>query len=377
MQGFSEYYIAFVALLVLCVVIPAGGFFAANRRGRNLFQTRKFEWKPELFVVLTLIGVLTGIRGVEFGMDYPSYHYFYEYILQYGGWPDRLIGNEIGWQYMNLMAGKVGLPSSWFFGCVTSTTMLLFMRGSHRAQYLLPSMLFFLIATGFFYSHTWSALRQALSVSIFFVAAIYIIERRLIRFVAALAVASLFHLSSLAMLPLFFISRVPYDKWIALVLYGVSLAVLGALNFAAVRDIIASSIDAIPGLQAYNHILTMDQFQEAREVSGTNLGFAWKSIFTVWIIWQSDKIIKEIPYFKIYIIMYVAFAILSNVFFSVELIGRLLAYFYICFPIVAAATIRVSSGQLERTISVIFLIGFLVLFLVTTQKFVDASLSRG
>ena len=371
----ATYFVTYVFLLFSSVILLPGGIIFGRKATPALYRTNGFRWNVPTLIVVGLIGVVAGSRGVEIGTDYRGYYEFYDYILNYGEfWHVSLIGNEIGWQQLNLWAGQLGVPAGVFFGAVTAATWLFFIKGSYRYQYLLPLMMFFAISTGYMY-WTWSGLRQSIAIMIFFFSIRYIIERRPVHFLAVNAIGALFHLSVLVALPAYFVRLVPYRKLPALAIYCSSLAFVGLLNLEAISEAGRSLLSQIPLLEPYLRMLGQEKFQQAREVTGTNLGFVLKSAFTIWIIMQSDKIINSSRDFEPYIVFYVLYATLSNIFFAVELVGRATTYFLVCFPIVAAATIRVSTSSIGRRVGSAFLAAFFALFLVTTYRLLAGALS--
>ncbi|MCP4182021.1 MAG: EpsG family protein [Hyphomicrobiales bacterium] len=370
----SLYFLAYLALLIAGLMLPQGKIFVGDNRHLKLYRTTGFKWEPQTVILLVIIGLLAGFRGLEIGIDYRGYYEFYQYTYTYGRfWLDRLLGSEIGWHYINLLASHAGLPGGVFFGILSAVTWYFFIKGSYRYQYLLPLMLFFVISVGFLF-WTWSGIRQSIAIMMFFFSIKYIIEKNPINYLALIALGSLFHLSISIMAPVYFVSYIKYKKKIALIAYIISLGFTGFFSLSILIEPLANLFSQIAYLKPYLRLLSMERFQEAREVTGTNLGFLLKAIFTIWIILQSDKITKDHKEFEIYIILYLAYAVLANVFFSLELVGRAINYFFICFPIVAAATIRVSTGKLEQQVSLAFLSAFFVLYLVTTYKLLSNAL---
>jgi hypothetical protein len=93
---------------------------------------------------------------------------------------------------------------------------------------------------------------------------------------------------------------------------------------------------------------------------GSGLGFILRVITDLYILYMSKIVLQKEPIFKIYFLLYFLSAILSNFFFTVELVGRLLRYSQINLYVVFASSIYYSSNKYEKYIAVI-LVGVYVL----------------
>ncbi len=105
----DTYFITFAALLPLTMALLPGRIFP--KRAQQSSTKHLVFAGTSLHFVLLLIALLSGVRGTGFGDDYPGYHDFYSYLLRYQQWPDRLVGKEIGWHYVNFWAASAEIPS--------------------------------------------------------------------------------------------------------------------------------------------------------------------------------------------------------------------------------------------------------------------------
>ena len=371
----NAYFISLVLLLVFCIFLPKGKFIILNTRELTLETNKLFHWTPRLLFILFLIGLFAALRDVRLGTDYAGYVDFYEYILEHGEFmPGPLIGVEPGWNYLNLWLAKLGVPHSIFFGCVTVITWYFFIKGSYEYQFLLPLMFFFVISTGFFF-WTISGLRQSIAIMVFFYSIRFIKEHKIKNYVLTLLLASFFHVSIVLLLPFYFIKNLKYNRNISLLLFLVSLGFVGTNLFIIVGEQLLKIFGHLEYLNFYTHYLENSEKTKIVETSGTNLGFLIKSIFTFYILYQGEKTLHCKPELNTYFLLFSLYSILNNLFFSIELVARLLNYFYICFPIVAGAVIYYSRTKLEKLICLSFIFIFFLLYLVTTYRFLLNSLS--
>ena len=372
----AMYLIVFLGLFLFAILLPYGKILPIyNNHISSRKDSADFHWNLKTALVLLSIGLIAGFRDTGMGTDYAGYIDFYEYLLNHKVFmTGPLIGSEIGWNYANLWIARLGIPYELFFGLVTAITWFFFIKGSYRFQYLLPLMFFFVISTGFFF-WTLSGLRQSITIMLFFFSIRYILERNIYMYMITIGIGSLFHISILMMIPIYFLNKIKINRAIALFLFLISIAFIGNNLFILVSDTLMLYLGQLGHLSVYAHYLEQDKMLEMVESTGTNLGFILKSIFTIWIIFKSKKILKIHNDLNIYYLLFIIYAILNNLFFGMELIARVLNYFYMCFPIVAASVIYFSNTKIEKIVAFVFLCAFTLLYIVTTYKFVHNALS--
>jgi len=374
-ETMAIYYLVFLTLLFFSVTLPYGQFLPLSIKTTNVTNLEKiFTWNFKTALLLILIGLISGFRDVKIGTDFSGYVEFYEYILnnhefKYG----KFLGTEFGYNYLNLWAAKINVPYPLFFASVTMFTWYFFIKGSYKYQHLLPLMFFFIITSGFFF-WTLSGLRQSISIMIFFYSIKFIIERDFYKYIIYILIGSLFHNSLLIMLPVYFLVYVSYKRTYAFILFSVSLIFIGTNFFTLINEQLVKLLSGIDSLSAYLYYLDKEEYLNPVKMTGTNLGFLLKTIFTFWIILKSKKILKKHEELKIYYLLFLIFAIATNLFFGIELIGRVLNYFYVSFAIVAAATIYYAETYKDKIISLIFLTVFTLLYFVSTFKFLSSAL---
>lgn len=345
--------------LLLCLVIclAKGSIFQKND------TTKKgLSWtnKKLLILIVIVMGIFSAFRGSDEGLDYMNYLNFYNYILKYDDFSLYLKRNEFGWDYLNYIFASIYIPAEFFFGIITALIMIFFIKGAEKFYYLVPLMILLLLISGNYFT-TYNTIRQALAVMIFFYSIKFILENNFIYYVFWIAVAYLFHSSALVMLPAFFLRYIQFNQKSVFILYIFSLLFLGN------KDIINYSIDFVLHFASssdlflkYLEYSDSERLGTANRMVGSGLGFILRVITDLYILYMSKIVLQKEPIFKIYFLLYFLSAILSNFFFTVELVGRLLRYSQINLYVVFASSIYYSSNKYEKYIAVI-LVGVYVL----------------
>ena len=370
------YFLALVLLLITTIFLPKGKFLILKTNRAQPDLEKDFYWNPKLLFILFLFGLFSALRDVSMGTDYLSYTEFYEYILNNGKLrSDQLLGIEPGWHFVNLFFGKLGLPSSIFFGLVTVFTWSFFIKGSDHFQHLLPLMFFFVLSTGFFF-WSLSGLRQSISIMIFFYAIKFLKENNLFRYVLSISLASFFHISVILMLPLYLIRNLRYNRNMSMAFFFISLGFAGEYLFMPLIENVMTLFGPIDYFKSYLDYLGKIENSEIVEETGTGLGFLLKTIFTMFILLRGKSTLESHPEFNIYYVLFAYYVIFDNIFFGVGVISRIFLYGYICFPVVAAIHIYSSRTIFEKLVSLSFLVAFGLFYLVTAYKFLFISLTN-
>ena len=368
-----SYFFILVFLMALSVALPRGKFLPLKSNGVHMSPfERNSLLEPKILMVLFLIGLFAGLRNENIGIDYVGYNNFYNEIVSSDTFDPYASGLEIGWTSLNLIFAYLGFPPGLFFGLLAFLVWSIFVKSSDDFNYLIPLMFFFVFCNGFF---LWSlsGLRQTIAIMLFFYSTQYIRNNKFITYALIIFLASLFHTSVIVMLPFFFLRYLKYNRVIALSTFTLSLAFIGE-NFTAlfIGDIYNYFITN--NILFYQlHLSDTERFITL-ETTGTNLGLLLRTVFTFFILFYGKRIIQLKPEFNIYYLLFTIFAIMSNLFFSIELISRLFLYFYSAFFVVAATTIYFSKGFLQRILSFFFLIGFVSLYFVTVYKSLSLAL---
>jgi len=357
------------AFLFLVVFLTPGKL---NNKSAVLLkkETNGFLWNTRLVIVLLSFMVIAGMRESYVGTDYHHYLDFYNYILDHGYIGSHFKSKEIGWDYLNLWFGSFNIPAGIFFGFVAGIMWYFFIMGSYRYQFLLPLMLFFIISSGYMF-WTFSGLRQSIAIMIFFYSIRFIIEKQLLYYVGFVLIASLFHSSAIMLLPLYLLRNIKFNQRFTFILYILSIFLIGNDWFLTqVSNLITILGSKFNFIENYIFYLETSTFSVNAERTSSGLGVILKILTTLYILYKSKLVLKKQPKLTIYFILFFIGSIFSNVFFSIEILGRVLNYFNICFAIVIASTVYYSTKKYERMMMILLIMVYFLLFNIQLSRLI-------
>ncbi|SDJ92766.1 EpsG family protein [Chryseobacterium jejuense] len=289
-----------------------------------------------LYTICFVQIILIGFRN-EVGPDYGSYRGIYDYSYLYD-YKSIFLSNipftnspklGVEWLYvlMNRIVYDLGLP---FFVvtllvAIISLTLVykfLITNSDYPTLLLLigfiPGML---ISTG-------GQMRQSVAGGIMFYSFIFIKERKLLKYFICVFLAAGFHTSAWATLPLYWLVRIPMNKF---VIFGLVLVSMILSPFKIYEQLgvflntIAGGTAISDGVNGY-----MDE-QYARINGGFGIPEILMVLYTGFIIYFNDKLEEKSPYYEYYrnvtIIGICAFFILrENPILSSRLVGVFMGF---------------------------------------------------
>lgn len=358
---FISTFLTYYILLFIIVIFPDGNFNITKKR-KIVENDIPFTWNWKLYFILISIIFVAGIRDASVGTDYSGYLDYYQYILDYNMPNPRYKTNEMGWEFINLFFAKLDVPAGIFFGLVAGFIWFFYIKGSYKYQFLLPLMLYFVYTSGYFL-WTMSGLRQSIAIMIFFYSIKFIIERKPLHYFGYILLASMFHSSVIIMIPAYYLIKIGFNKKTILILYTLSLFLIGnTWLLTQITSLMYTVIASTSAFSAYDIYTESEKIGYNAEATSSGLGVILKIITTYYIIYMSDKVFKVHNELKIYYVLFIIAAISSNVFFSIELIGRLLAYFNISFSLVLASSLYFSQTKKEKLVAMFLIISYFLVF---------------
>lgn len=150
-------------------------------------------------VALLVPSIVAGIRyGI--GTDYYSYLSIFENIKS-----GNEVRTEIGFNFLNLLVANMGGNIHVLFFLISFLTFLFIYLSLHKYRKSISVGLGMFIFMLLFYHDSFNGVRQVLAVSILLYSFNFIIEKRFWKFLITVLLASSFHLSSLVVLPFYYI----------------------------------------------------------------------------------------------------------------------------------------------------------------------------
>jgi len=291
-----------------------------NRRGKNIFY----------YAAILLISVVVGFR-FNVGVDWLGYVQHFN-ALDYNIKSMTFVSQpfEVGYYYLSVFCVKTGLGYTGLFFIIALLSWYLIFK-SVDIKFLPLLIVFLFFDEQFFWSM--NGVRQFTAISFFLLA---LREANLGSKKAAysyIILGFLFHKSILLMIPfLFFPIHKLYNRNIFILIYLCSLFFLNNVDLFSRLDFYLSTLSGNNyALDQYSRYSTSGKFMLAEVDYG--LGFYFKICLNFLLIWFSKYVIEKYSESKIYFVLFFIGAIIFNLFFGSQLIGRVNTYLVIlrCF----------------------------------------------
>lgn len=192
---------------------------------------------PNYFFIIPsflLLFIISAFRG-DFTTDYKNYANLFDLYNQFDFWRTFQVGldQEIGYIFLSRLIGVFTSNEIYLFIVVSIIILACFYSQFNKySAYIWLSALMF-ITVGSFYS-SFNIMRQILAVAIVFAGSKFLYERKTIKYFLVVIAASLFHTTSLIMIPFYFILNLRVNlKNTAFIFVG------AAISFVFLENIIS------------------------------------------------------------------------------------------------------------------------------------------
>lgn len=356
----SSYFVYFFLLFSLIVLT---GYKQLYSFGYSTHD--QIIYKVFIGFSLLIISVFVGFR-YDVGVDWYSYILIFEKINKAPEFSFSDQYYEFGFYVINRIAGNLDFGYQFVFFSLALITWFFFFKSIPK--YLLPAFIFFLFCDEYFF---WgmNGVRQFVSMAIWVYSIRFIAKQNVFLFLAFIGLASLFHSSSLLLIPLYF---VPYDKIynyrIFIFIYILSFTLSFIFEFSSFLDYFEYMIlylsENISVVKRYSSYLSSGNFGTV-EIN-TGYGFYFRIIVNFGILVFSKKLLEFFPRLRIHICLFFLGSILFMFFYDLPLVGRLNTYFLILRPFILAHVVFVISRFfLSRVISYTIILLYFVLFIAS------------
>ncbi|MBU3178170.1 EpsG family protein [Clostridium estertheticum] len=191
------------------VVIKKSPYLTNSLEIERKDTTNNYIFLSVCFVIIVFI---TGFRG-NFSPDYGSYEYIFHGYNLYS-FKEILFSNLISEKAYAILNKAVGLFSKDVVALMTTvaiiTVFCYFKEFKKYSKYIWLSILL-LLCVGSYYT-IFNTMRQSLVAAMTFVCAKYIYERKLWKYIISILIVSMFHISTLIMIPFYFILNIKFTK---------------------------------------------------------------------------------------------------------------------------------------------------------------------
>lgn len=316
----------------------------------------KKKWSYVVWGVVIYAFVFGLRHGV--GTDFHSYYEaFVE--LQKGKEPDTNF--DSGFLLFMKAIVHIGLPRLFYFGSIAFIQLYLIFKALKKEYYVWPY-----IAITFFLNCEWLAfantIRQVLAFAIFAFAINYAIEKKLVQYIFAIAVASCLHKSALMLLPLYPILNGEKQYFKNILLEYILFVVALVLNqFGAVMYVLVylPSIMQITGYSSYMYDTFINQV--IREVN-VGLGYYIGIVINLILIGYSNKVKDFVRSQTVNIVydLYFVGVLANYIFLTSRIIQRVFLYFFGFAFVIGAYTLFYFKKRNKRMFYVLLFLYLLI-----------------
>lgn len=325
------------------ILLSFFSFFNKKIRYQNYVINTPFYTVLFIFILFFIF------RDISIGSD------FEEYVIHY----NMLLSNKFSiiakeqeylYRFLEHIFVMLSLPSWAFFSFLYLLMYYLILKGMPSNKNLMALGVLSLFVGGFFF-FSLSAVRQTMAIAIFFYAIQFIIKKQFIYYLAAVIIASLFHLSAFVLIPLYFLNRFKYNSKLFIFIYLVTL--IPSIQLYVYNFIFHSISLIIENIFLFKPYIRY--FDSSRLIfdSGVSIGvgFIITQMINLFILLMADKVLKFKREYNIYYILFGINCIILNLFYNIELITRLNMYFAISFLVVFSMSLYLSKSNLQKIIA--------------------------
>lgn len=210
-----------ILLLNLCVVYIYSLLAEMRSLSEELENNHSKFRNFFIFIALLALILVSGLRyGV--GTDYFTYYEMYKYWVPKA---DITTTSDPGFIILCKLLYSISPNPQLMFLVTSIITNILIVVTLKRHSYDFPFSMYLYVTT-FTYYATFNGLRQSMSVAITFIGLKYLIERDWKKYFGIVLLASMFHQSSLIMIPVYFIVNHKFISKKSLIIFTFFLGVL-------------------------------------------------------------------------------------------------------------------------------------------------------
>lgn len=332
-------------------------FFAANDYDRKMNIYSGNIVYGFLFLIFWLVA---GLR-YETGVDWPGYTSFFKESESIQKITSNGFGSyfeneyEFGYVVLNSIIRTFTVNVQWLF-LITGlgTSLLLFGSIKKYSTHIFISLLIYFCTIYFILDM--SGIRQCISLNLFLVSIDYISKRKLLKYFGIILFASMFHITSLVLLPLYFVLNLKIKTWVLIIV--VSIGIFISLFHISWIMLIVDKITNSFQLAAITGKLT--RYSARSDSRNFGMGFILNFLIFVFCIFKRKELDKN-KMFNLFLNMYV----LSLFFYYftwelTEISSRFRLYFSVGNIILFSYFLDIYKDKIARTLVFLFIISFSV-----------------
>lgn len=331
----------YIITIILVMTISIIGTII-NNKGKE-----KKENKPSkifLYIIIIVLIAISGMRDLSYnkGSDEDLYRNYYDRIMIMKS-DARGENREYGYWLINYILTLFIKDNQAIIILCAVITNFLIVKNLYKYSNYFNFSLFLYISLGTYFE-TFNVMRQFLAAAILFQGINYIIEKKKIKYIICVAIATSIHFSAIVMLPIYWIVQIKNKKklYYSIIIF----AVIFSITFFIIIGVLGSNIVKFEGYYNafYNGSYGVNIFR-----------ILVISLPVILIGLQYNKIIKgkeelEIIYFHSFLCM--IFMICA---YQYVIIARLCIYFYVYYIIMVPELIYLIKEQKSRIFALVLI----------------------
>lgn len=319
---------------------------------RNLYGQTKPFWSIEQMAIILTFVFISGARYCV-GSDYLSYLLNY-LSVQVNGWSIRSTF-EPGFAFVTELMAKNNVHFSFFFSLWAFIQIFFVYYSLKDCKFLYPYIGTVLLLSPFF-GTLMNGIRQATVACVFLYLTQFIKERKLFPYITGILICSLFHKSSMILIPLYFIFYRDYNlnRFVCITILVICTIVGNFYNFSIFSDIFSKIFNVLEYDSYSENIGSI--LEESRNLTFGPTRFLTLSV-NIALIYLYPKIriyFSDDKMLNLYFILFFIGACWSSLFVNSYLMIRLSLYFEIFTLVITVYTLYFLSKLENRNTFYIF-----------------------
>jgi hypothetical protein len=327
----------------------------------SYFVNRKLE-KKLYYLLVVLLCFIAGFR-YETGNDWYIYEVIFENTLEISvlfSDPNLYISHfndiEIGYKILNSLVLGMGGDVQVIFLLTNVFSFYVLSKFINRySNYRILSLLIYYSI--FYLNFNMSIIRQGIALSFFLLAFNYLVRRQSVKYFMVAIIASLFHVSALVLIPIYFVYHLRYSRTFYAVLVGTAIFI--RIFEIKILFYFSSLIPAFI-MSDLTHY-----FENNISDSLISFGNLERILMVGLILIFGSAMVKKREEYHIFISMYVIYVALNFVLYENEaILSRIRFYLQISYILILPMFIEVVKKQLTKCLVVICIFIFSAIPLV-------------
>ena len=283
----------------------------------SLPQNNKYRIPIDKQIIVIILWLFSGFRYFV-GKDFGTYKIIFENPNHVGN-----LSLEPVWiNIANFFRNNHLSSQAWFlFTSFIIIYLICFGIRKLSINFYLSVVLF---VVGWFYFESMNVVRQYVAISILFAAFYLFLEKKYLLYIIAIFIAFQFHKSAIIMLPIIFLAKIKYPKWLMISAVIITFFTGDKLMLLILDFILELSGTLLGSYASYT-------LEKVRQMTTVNTGLlrVFYNLIAIGILFLSEKINKKHIYNYIYINLVVFSVLIYNVFMYVQPVMRLSWYMFI------------------------------------------------